>query len=276
MSICFAGLSNAGNAAGTALGIAVPCLGIVLWFAVSHTYRKEKKLLVASVLEHLKASDVTTTDSLPAKGLAPGTQHCEHADSARELTVPAIRVSGMICSSPGQILETPPLSPCLHSHRPVPPLAHTLFLVYHLFLTPVRRLSCCALCRVLLQHLPALVFSSPETVNSPVLPTYTACCSATVQQDSMSVTCVCLKQHFSNGKSQAIKQLLLLYDSSLPVLAQIVSLAWMGSSCDSLCSLLFLCRSSSNTVNAASSKTDDTAVPQTMGLVFSSEVRSYY
>lgn len=90
------GLSNVGGAVGTALGIAAPCLAIILWFAVTYTYRLEKKLLVSTVLEHLQPSHVTlaTADDLPETDFAKLTRQLEHVDSGTQMIAPEHRVSG--------------------------------------------------------------------------------------------------------------------------------------------------------------------------------------
>ena len=104
------GLSNAGSAVGTALGIAAPCLAIFLWFAVTYTYRTEKRHLVATVVDNLRTADIATPDALPAKDIAKLTRQLEHADSATEFIIPALRDQGE-----GGIISTSASHRCCHS-----------------------------------------------------------------------------------------------------------------------------------------------------------------
>ena len=87
--MCSAGLSDAGSAIGTALGIGAPCLAVILWFAVTYTYRREKKLLVATVLKNLRASDVAAADSLHSKGFKVQAKRLEKAESGSKI-LPAL------------------------------------------------------------------------------------------------------------------------------------------------------------------------------------------
>ena len=98
MSCADGGLNDARNAAGTALGIAAPCLAIIFWFAVTYTYREEKKLLIRAVTEQLKPSYVSTQEVIAEKDLTALTKQLEHdsPNSNTEFILPALRDPGAI------------------------------------------------------------------------------------------------------------------------------------------------------------------------------------
>ena len=89
-------MSNAGSAVGTALGIAAPCLAIILWFAATYSYRKEKKLLVSTVLEQLKPSYVSTQEVIPTDDYVVLAKQLEHdsPNSTTDFIIPALRDPG--------------------------------------------------------------------------------------------------------------------------------------------------------------------------------------
>ena len=80
-----ADLSAAGSAIGTTLGIGAPCLAVILWFAVTYSYRREKKVLVATVLANLRACDVAAADSLNSEVLVVHARQLDQAESGTKL-----------------------------------------------------------------------------------------------------------------------------------------------------------------------------------------------
>ena len=51
------------------MGIAAPCIGILVWLAVTYTYRLEKRAIVSAVKRRLTPADVTEKGVLSVKNL---------------------------------------------------------------------------------------------------------------------------------------------------------------------------------------------------------------
>ena len=99
IGFCYAGQdndsNNSGSAWGTALGVAAPCLGVMVWLAVTYTYRTEKHALVAGVLHRLTPIDIADE---PPPSIKESTKEnpsqprrVERDDSVSDLIVPAHR-----------------------------------------------------------------------------------------------------------------------------------------------------------------------------------------
>ena len=93
--MCHAGQSSntdtVGSALGTALGVAAPCIGIIIWLAVTYTYRLEKHALVAGVLSRLTPNDVVEKGNFRMKELPMLPRHMDRDDSAIDFIIPAHR-----------------------------------------------------------------------------------------------------------------------------------------------------------------------------------------
>lgn len=60
-----------GSAVGSALGAAAACAGGIIWFAVTYSYRLEKRALITAVWSHVTPADVAPTSSVQMKA-SPG------------------------------------------------------------------------------------------------------------------------------------------------------------------------------------------------------------
>lgn len=81
-----------GSALGTALGVAAPCIGIIIWLAVTYTYRLEKRALSAAIINRLTAIDIAEKGA-PFRMKDPQmlTGHLDRDDSATNFIIPAHR-----------------------------------------------------------------------------------------------------------------------------------------------------------------------------------------
>ena len=90
----FAGNNNKnsiGGALGTALGVAAPCIGVIVWLAVTYSYRQEKRRLMAAIVTHLTPNAVSDKDPLGFKPPPTLTRQLDRDDSAAGFIIPAHR-----------------------------------------------------------------------------------------------------------------------------------------------------------------------------------------
>ena len=85
------GNNGAGSAWGTALGVATPCIGVMVWLAVTYTYRTEKRALVAGVLNRLTPIDIADEPPSNPKESPSQRRRVERNDSVSDLIAPAHR-----------------------------------------------------------------------------------------------------------------------------------------------------------------------------------------
>ena len=74
------------------MGVAAPCIGIIIWLAVSYTYRLEKRALSAAIVTRLTASDIAEKGA-PFRMKDPQmlTRHLDRDDSATNFIIPVHR-----------------------------------------------------------------------------------------------------------------------------------------------------------------------------------------
>ena len=83
--------NNNNSAVGTALGVAAPCIGVIIWLAVTYAYRQEKRALTAAVVSRLTPYDVGDKDTLRTKQPPVQSRQMDREDSATNFIIPVHR-----------------------------------------------------------------------------------------------------------------------------------------------------------------------------------------